>query len=166
MFISEEFKNMMEQDTASLQEIWQMEDEHEFISAMSTYIAEKCKYGAKFSILSKEEQVFDITQTLEMEVNNGGFYQFLYNAEGDVFSNVVSSFKEIGAEKTAALCQNAFDALGEELPADRNARILFLAGMEDTLAKLMEFDEQFYAYEEDLDALSYQYILANKNAFS
>ena len=110
MFISDEFKQIMEQTPASMQEIWEIEDEYEFVSELSMHIAEKCDYGSNLDVLSDEEKIFYITQTLEMEVNNGGFWQFLYNVEEDVFSNTVSAFSEIGAEKTAALCQNAFSA--------------------------------------------------------
>ena len=108
MFISDEFKQIMEQAPASIQEIWEIEDEYEFVSELSMHIAEKCDYGSNLDVLSDEEKIFYITQTLEMEVNNGGFWQFLYNVEEDVFSNTVSAFSEIGAEKTAALCQKCF----------------------------------------------------------
>ena len=84
-FISDEFKQIMEQKPASMQEIWEIEDEYEFVSELSTHIAEKCDYGSNLDVLSDEEKVFYITQTLEMEVNNGGFWQFLYNVEEDVF---------------------------------------------------------------------------------
>mgnify|MGYP003293803051 CR=1 FL=1 len=105
---------------------------------------------------------------LEMEVNNGGFWQFLYNVEEDVFSNTVSAFSEIGAEKTAELCQKAFSAFAKELPKDRIARMQFLSnvGMEECYKLLSEYDDLFYAYEEDLNKLNYTYIQNHADAFS
>ena len=168
MFISDEFKQITEQTPASMQEIWEIEDEYEFVSELSMHIAEKCDYGSNLDVLSDEEKVFYITQTLEMEVNNGGFWQFLYNVEEDVFSNTVSAFSEIGAEKTAALCQNAFSAFEKDLPADRVARIQFLSGvgMEECYEILSEYDDLFYAYEEDLNKLNYTYVQNHADAFS
>ena len=66
MFISDEFKQIMEQKPASMQEIWEIEDEYEFVSELSMHIAEKCDYGSNLDVLSDEEKVFYITQTLEM----------------------------------------------------------------------------------------------------
>ena len=167
-FISDEFKQIREQKPASMQEIWEIEDEYEFVSELSMHIAEKCDYGSNLDALSDEEKVFYITQTLDMEVNNGGFWQFLYNVEEDVFFNTVSAFSEIGAEKTAALCQNAFSAFEKDLPADRVARIQFLSGvgMEECYEILSEYDDLFYAYEEDLNKLNYTYVQNHADAFS
>ena len=168
MFISDEFRQIMEQTPASMQEIWEIKDEYEFVFELSMHIAEKCDYGSNLDALSHEEKVFYITQTLEMEVNNGGFWQFLYNVEEDVFLNTVSAFSEIGAEKTAELCLNAFSAFGKDLPGDRLARILFLSrvGMEEGYEILSEYDNLFYAYEEDLNKLNYTYVQNHADAFS
>ena len=167
-FISDEFKQIMEQTQASMQEIWEIKDEYAFVSELSMHIAEKCDYGSDLDVLSDEEKVFYITLTLEMEVNNGGFWQFLYNVVEDVFLNTVSAFSESGAEKTAKLCQNAFSAFGKDLPGDRLARILFLSrvGMEECYEILSEYDNLFYAYEEDLNKLNYTYVQNHADAFS
>ena len=99
MFISDEFKQIMEQKPASMQEIWEIEDEYEFVSELSMYIAEKCDYGSNLDVLSDEEKVFYITQTLEMEVNNGGFWQFLYNVEEDAFLTPYLLFRKLVLRK-------------------------------------------------------------------
>ena len=168
MFISDEFRQIMEQTPSSVQEIWKIEDEYEFVSELSMYIAEKCDYGSDLDALSHEERVFYITQTLEMEVNNGGFWQFLFNVEADVFTGTVAAFSEIGAPKTADLCQKAFSAFGTELPADRAERIEFLSkvGMEECYEILSVYDELFYAYEEDLNGSGHTYARNHADAFS
>lgn len=164
----DEFRQIMEQTPSSMQEIWEIEDEYEFVFELYMHIAEKCNYGSGLGVLSNEEKVFYITQILEMEVNNGGFWQFLYNVEEDVFINTVSAFSEIGAEKTAALCQNAFSAFGQDLPGERAARIQFLSkvGMEEGYEILSEYDDLFCAYEEDLNKLNYNYVQNHADAFS
>ena len=168
MFMFGGLNSMMAQESVSLQEVWAIEDEYEFVLSMSNYIDEKCNYGSNFEALSHEEQVFYITQTLEMEVNNGGFWQFIYNADDEVFGNAVSAFSEIGAEKTALLCKDAFSAFEEELPKSRSKRVLYLMklGMEKGYQTLSVFDDAFYATGEDLNALSYAYIHNHKDAFS
>lgn len=168
MFISDEFLKIMEEDSTSMQEIWEIEDQQEFISQLSMYIGKKCDYGSNLDALSHEEKVFYITQILEMEVNNGGFWQFLYNVESDVYSNAVSAFFEIGAEKTAEVCQSAFSAFHAELPLDRSARVDFLSktGMEKCYEILSVYDDMFCDYEEDLNELNYIYVQNHADAFS
>ena len=168
MLIGNEFRQITEQKPASIEEIWEIEDEYEFVSELSMHIAEKCNYGSNLDVLSDEEKVFYITQTLEMEVNNGGFWQFFFNTPQDVFCETAAALEAIGAEKTAALYREAVAVFGEELPNGRAARIKVLGelGMEEGYALLSPYDEAFYAYEEDLNALNYTYIQNNRDAFS
>lgn len=168
MLISDEFRAIMEQEPLSMEEIWEIEDAYDFVMELSMYIAEKCDYGSNLDALSQPEQVFYITQTLEMEVNNGGFWQFFFNADAEVFCEVESAFAEIGAVKTAEICGNAKAAFDQEMPADRVQRMKMLnkVGMEECYEILSNFDNAFYQYEEDLTALTYVYVQNNKNAFS
>ena len=151
-----------------MEHIWSLTDTNDFVIALVEHLDEKTQYGDDMSVLSAAERIFYITQSLEMEVNNGGFWQFLYNVEEDVFLNTVSAFSEIGAEKTAVLCQTAFSAFGKDLPGDRVLRILFLSrvGMEECYEILSEYDNLFYAYEEDLNKLNYTYVQNHADAFS
>ena len=52
-FISDEFKQIMEQKPASMQEIWEIEDEYEFVSELSMHIAEKCDYSMSYACKEK-----------------------------------------------------------------------------------------------------------------
>jgi len=162
---SEEMKNNA---PSPLQKIMEIEDEYDLLCELSMYIGEKCDYGYNLAALSEEERIFYITQKLEMEVNNGGFWQYIYNAEEDVYVGTVDAFSAIGARATAALCQNAFCAFGTELPKDREGRIQFVTelGMEKCYKILSEYDDAFYAYEEDLTALNIAYVRKNIAAFS
>lgn len=168
LFISDEFKEIMEQEPSSIAEIWAIEDEYSFVYEMSFYIAKKCDYGSNLDALSEAERIFYITQTLEMEINNGGFWQFFFNTPESVFCETAAALEAIGAEKTAALYREASAAFGEEMPDDRASRIRMLqkVGMEEGYEILSPYDDAFYAYEEDLNALNYAFIQSNRDAFS
>jgi len=150
----------------SLTEIWMLEDPSDFVIALSQYIGEKCQYGEKMSVLSEPERVFYVGQLLEMEVNNGGFAQFFFNFSGDFANEIVSAFTKIGAVKTAEICKKAVSIYDGEVPADRDEREDVFVDDEELEAILEECDDAFFAYEEDLNALNYEYVMRNKMAFS
>lgn len=159
--------NDMKGDT-KVEHIWSLTDTNDFVIAMTEHLNEKTQYGGDLSVLSDAERIFYITQTLEMEVNNGGFSQFFYNSSGDFSNGLVGAFTAIGANATAAICQKAIDAFGRDIPADRDARIELLEKLEgeefDEI--LEECDDAFFAYEEDLNELNYNFAMKNKEQFS
>lgn len=152
----------------TLNEIWAISDVNSLIIELSDYISEKCDYGDNMDALSGPERVFYITQQLEMEVNNGGFSQFFYNSAGDFSGELAACFHAIGAPRTAAICENALNAFGREVPADRDERQDMMDELEsDELDEALEAcDDDFYAYEEDLNALNYAYVLKHKSDFT
>ncbi|MBQ8556464.1 MAG: DMP19 family protein [Clostridia bacterium] len=152
----------------TLTEIWEISDVNGLIIALSDYVAEKCAYGDAMEALSAPERVFYITQSLEMEVNNGGFSQFFYNASGDFCGELISALTEIGALKTAEISRRALAAFGKELPTDRDERCEMLDELEsdEIDAILEECDNAFYDYEDDLEALNHAYVLKNKASFA
>lgn len=154
--------------SSAMEQIWKIDDPNDLMIALSDHVAEKCQYGEDMSALSAPERTFFITQSLEMEVNNGGFSQFFYNTGGNFSGEVVAAFNAIGAEKTAAICQQAIFAFGQELPADREARLALLDACEsDELDEaLEECDNAFYEYQDDLTTLNYTYVLKHKASFT
>ncbi len=151
-----------------LNKIWAMADGEERIIALSEYVAEKCRFGIKMEKLSRPERVLFITQNVEMEVNNGGFSQFFYNSSGDFADEMVQAYREMGAGKTAAICQQALDAIGQPLPQNRAERIELLENIEtDALTDALNAcDEAFYAYPEDLNALTDAYVKQHQAEFA
>ena len=151
-----------------LKKIWNMEDVNERIMALSEHVAEKCRFGIKMEKLSRPERVLFITQNVEMEVNNGGFSQFFYNSSGDFADEMVQAYREMGAGKTAAICQQALDAIGQPLPQNRAERIELLENIEtDALTDALNAcDEAFYAYPEDLNALTDAYVKQHQAEFA
>ena len=150
----------------TLTDIWTLEDPSDFVIALSQYIGEKCQYGEKMSVLSEPERVFYVGQLLEMEVNNGGFSQFFFNSSGDFANEIVSAFMKIGAVKTAEICKKAVSIYDGEVPADRDEREDVFVDDEELAAVLDECDNAFFAYEENLNVLNYEYVMRNKGAFS
>lgn len=160
---------VMQQETeeSALDHIWELTDPLEVIFALFDHVWEKSGHGADLSALSGAERVFYVTQTLEMEVNNGGFYQYFFNPDGEFAGELVAAYEALGAVKTAQICQRAIDAFGGEVPADRLARLEWMEQLERT-----EFDEilndcdmAYYEYEEDLLALTYAYVMAHRDEF-
>ncbi len=135
-------------------------DHTEEVTSAMDLLCEKCDYGDHMERLSPAERVFYIAQLVEEEVNNGGFDQCFTNASGAFSAEFVGAFYEISAPITAAICRRALDAVGGSLPADQDELIDRLED-DDCCDALEECDNDFYAYEEDLTELCYQYMIAN-----
>ena len=117
--------------------------------------------------LNEYELTIYVTQTLESEVNNGGFIQFFDNAGGAFADEIVPAFKRIGARKTASICKKALQALGQGLPKDWEERCALLDRIvDDRVGELLEAcDEAFYEYPDDLEALNAAYVRKNAKHF-
>ncbi|MBQ8200837.1 MAG: DMP19 family protein [Clostridia bacterium] len=152
----------------TLHEIWQIDDKENLIVELSQYIAEKCGYGESMDALSTHERVFYVTQTLEMEVNNGGFSQFFYNSSGDFAGELIQAFTDIGAFRTAEICGEALGAFGCKLPENQDARQEMLDALEseEIDGMLGECDDAFYEYQDDLSGLNYDYVMKHKASFT
>ena len=151
-----------------LAKVWELEDPFEILSAVRDRIDQKSDFGARMDGLSPEEQVICICNLVEMEVNNGGFDQFLFNISGNYAHRAEECLRIVGADKTADICRKAFAAYGKPIPQDRAKRQRFMERMEcDRITDILdECDGQFYEYPDDLEALYYQYILAHKDSFT
>ena len=152
----------------TLEQIWEIEDPYNLVLELDSYISEKCQYGSNIAVLSDAEKVFYMTQNLEMDVNSGGFERYLFYAEEECIAGVVQAFVEIGAVKTAAICEKALQAYGRELPLDMSERQDLILELEsDEVYELLnECDSEFFEYEEDLTALNYKYVMKHKSEFS
>ncbi len=151
-----------------MEHIWSLTDTNVFVIAMVEHLDKKTQYGENMSVLSEAERIFYITQSLEMEVNNGGFSQFFFNSSGNFSNELVGAFTAIGASATADICRKAIAAFGQEIPVDRSQRQDMLEQLEsDAFDELLqECDDSFYAYEDDLNELNYNYVMKNKASFT
>ena len=152
----------------NMEHIWNLTDTNDFVVAMTEHLDNKTQYGEDMSTLSEAERIFYITQTLEMEVNNGGFSQFFYNSSGNFSNELVGAFTAIGANATAAICQKAISAFGRDIPVDRDEREEMLDELEnDEIDEILEeCDSAFFDYEDDLNELNYNFVMKNKESFT
>ena len=152
----------------NMERIWNLTDTNDFVVAMTEYLDNKTNYGEDMSVLSEAERIFYITQTLEMEVNNGGFSQFFYNSGGNFSNELVGAFTAIGANATAAICQKAISAFGCDIPVDRDEREDMLDELEsDEIEEILEeCDRAFFDYEDNLNDLNYNFVMKNKEFFT
>ena len=142
----------------------QSDDVNRFLIEMYDRICRKSQDGDQLNCLTGPEQVFLVTQQVETEVNNGGFSQYFCNSSGNLANRMVDAFTEIGAEKTAEICKRALEVFGGTVPANRRERIERLD--DEAADEIFEAcDEAFYRYEEDLNALNFDYIMKHKMDF-
>ena len=139
-------------------------DQNAFIIDLFTAIDERCEYGDAMKKLNEHERLFYITQTLEQEVNNGGFSQYFYNSSGNFANEVVDAFTQIGAHKTAEICKKAVAVFNGHVPEDREERQSLLESL-DCEDIFDECDNAFFNYEDDLEALNYAYIMNHRKFF-
>ena len=139
-------------------------DQNAMVIDTFSAIDEKCEYGDAMEKLNEHERLFYITQTLEQEVNNGGFSQYFYNSSGNFANEVVDAFTRIGALKTAEICKKAVAVFNGQVPVDRDERENLLESL-DCEDIFDECDNAFYDYEDDLEALNYAYIMNHRKFF-
>ena len=161
-------KDKVIKENSNMEHIWNLTDTNDFVVAMTEYLDSKTKYGEDMSVLSESERIFYITQTLEMEVNNGGFSQFFCNSSGNFSNELVSAFTAIGANVTATICQKAISAFGREIPVDRDEREEMLDELEnDEIDEILEeCDSAFSDYKDNLNELNYNFVMKNKESFT
>ena len=160
-------KDKVVKENDNLEHIWNLTDTNDFVVAMTEHLDNKTQYGEDMSALSEAERIFYITQTLEMEVNNGGFSQFFYNSSGNFSNELVGAFTAIGANATAAICQKAISAFGRDIPVDRYEREEMLDELEsDEFDEILEeCDNAFFDYDDNLNELNYNFVMKNKEFF-
>jgi hypothetical protein len=160
-----DFKELWDTD---FDNIWDIENENNFLIAMNGWLCKKCNYGEDIEKLSHAERVFYVVYQLEGEVNNGGFSQYLFNSSGNFANEIVEALREIGANKTADICDKALSALGGKIPEDWELRQEKLESMitDEVDTILSKCDNEFYSYPDNLEELNYKFIEINRNQFT
>src|SRR5690554_5542065 len=134
-----------------LNELLILEDLNDAIIELDNFICELCDYG----------------ESLDREINNGGFNQYFINSSGDNSHETILSLKSIGADKTATILQKAIEQFPDKaVPKDRDERIEVVEQIEEIADEIWsELDEKFYEYEDDLNSLNIEYIKKYKDFF-
>lgn len=136
----------------------------DFVVDMCETVSKKCQYGDHIDRLNEHERVFFITQTVEQEVNNGGFSQFFFNSSGDFSNEMVEAFTKIGALKTAEICRKALTVFDGPVPVGREEREALLEHL-DCDDVFGECDDAFFEYEDNLEELNNAYIMEHREFF-
>lgn len=149
-------------------EIWKISDLNTFVVALNGWLARKCQYGSDLAALTPEEKTVYIVDSFQVEVNNGGFSQYLYNSSGALATELPAALSAVGAARTAEIYQRAFAYLPAALPADDVQRGDVLdACISDEAARVFDAcDAQFYDAPNELDGSIRQYAMNNRDAFA
>jgi hypothetical protein len=154
-------------NTPDIEKLLNSGNNSNLIYELIDYINRLCIYGKKINILNQCQKIFFYNQSLEMEVNNGGFNQFFSNISGSFAHETVDSLKIIGANKTAEILSDAIAQFPEnKVPKKQSERNTVLEKIEYKADLIWyKLDEQFYNYEDDLESLNADYIKQNKENF-
>ena len=126
------------------------------------------KVGKKeFATQSFPQKVFSAIWEVESEVNNGGFSQYFLNDSAESAYFVVGALEEIGAPKTAYICQRAIAAAFPSGPPETvdSIRSAASAFSEEILEELEPIDQEFLSYPHNLTDLLFAYVKAHPDEF-
>jgi Domain of unknown function (DUF4375) len=142
-------------------------DTQNVIIELDNYICELCSWGDDLDRLTEPQKFFYFNQSLEREVNNGGFKLYFLNSSGDNAQETVASLQAIRADKTAAILRSAIGQFpNSAVPTDREERQTVLIQIEETANDMWgNLDQKFYAYEDDLNELNLKYVKQHRSSF-
>lgn len=113
--------------------------------------------------LTDEERLVLAVEALEREVNNGGYAQFFVNSSKEYTPIIVDTLNRISCTETAALTQEAIDALRIEGPLTIEAIDHVMDEESDQRdQKLEACDEKYYSVAGDLSKPLLEFIKKNK----
>ncbi len=152
----------------NISKILKLEDEVAIIEAIGEIIWQKKQESEDFSALTDEEKVFVFIDIFEGAMGEGGL-QFFFNAEaGNFVEEIITSYQEINAPKTAELIANAVKIFPKKYSVHLEDRQALIAKAdEETLSGWEDLDEIFFTNEteEDVVSLIVDYIKANESEF-
>ncbi|MBP0902702.1 DUF4375 domain-containing protein [Mariniflexile gromovii] len=92
--------NSNSQEKFNLEDVLKTKRSDLIIMKISTYLSKKSKYGEKADRLNPSQKIFLLIDSLESEINNGGFNQFYFNSSGNFSHETVEALLQIGATKS------------------------------------------------------------------
>lgn len=148
--------------------ILKLEDEVAIIEAIGTLIWEKKQATDDFSELTDEEQVFIFIDIFEGAMGEGGFHLFFTSEAGNFVEEIITSYQEINAPKTAELIANAVKIFPKKYTTNLDERVALIEKAdEEILSGWEDLDELFFTNEseEDVVSLIVAYIKNNETQF-
>lgn len=153
---------------SKINSILKLEDEVAIIEAIGTLIWEKKEETQDFSALTDEEKVFVFIDIFEGAMGEGGFHFFFNSESGNFVEEIITSYIEIKAPKTAELIANAVKSFPGTFTTDLEERIALIENVsEEVISGWEDLDEIFFTNEseEDVVSLIVDYIKANEVQF-
>jgi hypothetical protein len=151
------------------------QDTAEILACKGTHRIDSLLHALEQAIQLRQKQIPDVAATpeertllailaLQREVNNGGYHQFFANSSCKYALTIVPALESIGCDTTAALTQNAIDAL--------NLHPLTLKAIEDSILQpnserdqaLDALDKQFYKIFE-IEPKLFTFVESSRQAF-
>jgi hypothetical protein len=143
---------------------------HHVLHRISAKSARFDEQAAAVKGLSPGLQRVLVTQTLDMEVKNGGFHQYFWNPSGRFAAEALEGLREFGATRHASLLEEAMAVYDRERSRQQQHKAKgTLAACSDSAQEsdLGALDMRYYQLEEeeDLPALRAAYIRARPQGF-
>ncbi len=139
-----------------------LNDNAEKITRIGEIIGKKIQTKDNFSNINEFEKTFIYVDVLESSVTNGGFIHFFFNSSGQFTHEIFQAYLAIKAEKTIDILTKAIH-LFPEMPVPKDPRIRQQILMEkDSNIDLWDaLDAEFYKYEDNIVALTLNYVREN-----
>ena len=153
---------------SKIDSILKLEDEVAIIEAIGTLIWNKNEETEDFSSLTDEEKVFVFIDIFEGAMGEGGLEFFFTSESGNFVEEIITSYQEIKAIKTAELISNAVKIFPKGYSTELTSRVDQIKNAnEATISGWEDLDELFFTNEteEDVVTLIVNYIKDNENQF-
>ena len=118
--------------------------------------------------LSPSEKWYFALYWVYLEVDNGGFHQFLANDAGQFAQAALEGFNAIGAARTADIVRRVmaiFPGARMSLDVDERRNILFALPAHVQWTVLRDLTKEFYETPDDVPALLEEYVAKNATEF-
>jgi len=131
------------------------------VQAFETAIGQKSAVNGEGS-LSGTELIVLAVESLEREVNNGGFDQFFRNLSAEYAPVVVSALEAIGCNRVARITEQALRSLNlQGMPTTSAVEAAMATDDQARSRTLGECDTRYFALPEDIAGALFAYIKAH-----
>ena len=122
---------------SKIENILKLEDEIKIIEAIGEIIWQKKEETEDFSSLTDEEKVFVFVDLFEGAMGEGGFQFFFSSEAGDFAEEIITSYKEIKAFKTAELISKALGLFpAKTYSPDVEKRLTFIEKADENISQV------------------------------
>ena len=148
----------------SVDDLLAMEKTHRLDSIVLAFEAALDQKRARLGdgSISETEWVILAVESLEREVNNGGFDQFFTNPSYEFVPSILEILEKISCPNVAAITKKAINALGlQQYDFDS---IVERVNEDDSILKtiLTKCDKEFYEYPDDIESRLFSYVKENR----